>query len=386
MKYEIFWKNPGYEPRPALKGDIECDYLIVGGGVTGVGAAYFLAKSDARGIVLIEKNHIASGATGKAAGTLVIRGESDLADIIAKYGEEKGRIYWNEIHEGLRDIKRVAKDEDIDCDAEPQDTLYCDYRHRHTVNLHEEYEAENHVEANTKFLAKEELRKEINSPLFAHGILSENHGLSVNPLKFTQNLSVAIEKYGVKVYENTPLLKTENNIAKTPSGNIRYKKLIMAIDADHPAAEVKNLKSTIVITRPLSDNELEKTGLVKRKIIFDSKKHYDYFKVTKDKRLLIGFGGVIVKKSHKKTDPHPRHLNTIQKFISKLFPYLEIEIKYAWSGTFGVTRDYGPYLKFSSDTVEIAGASTQVVCFMTAKYAVNKILGKPSTLEGFFTI
>ncbi len=386
MEHEVFWKNPGYEARPELKQDIDCEYLVVGGGVTGVSSAYFLAKSGAKNIVLIEKNHIASGATGKAAGTLVIRGESDLADIIEKYGEEKGCVYWNEIHEGLRDIKRVIKDENIDCDAEPQDTLYCDFKYKSHVDLHQEYLAEKLIETTTKFLAKDELQKEINTPLFAHGILSANHGLSVNPLSLTQNLSKILEKYGVKIYENTALINHEDGIAKTANGDIRYKKLIMAIDADHPAAEVKNLKSTIIVTRPLTRAELEKTGLAKLKIIFDSKKHYNYLKITKDSRLLAGFGGIVVNKKNKKTEPHPLHINTIKKFIKKLFPYLDLEPEYAWSGTFGTTKDYGPFLEFKKNQISIAGASTQVVCFMTAKYAVNKILGRPSSLEGFFDI
>jgi len=48
MKHEVFWKNPGYKVRPELKEDIECDYLIVGGGVTGVSLAYFLSKHKSK--------------------------------------------------------------------------------------------------------------------------------------------------------------------------------------------------------------------------------------------------------------------------------------------------------------------------------------------------
>jgi len=44
MKHEVFWKNPGYVVRSKLKENIKCDYLIVGGGITGVSTAYFLLK------------------------------------------------------------------------------------------------------------------------------------------------------------------------------------------------------------------------------------------------------------------------------------------------------------------------------------------------------
>jgi glycine/D-amino acid oxidase-like deaminating enzyme len=392
MKYEVFWKNPGYQPRPKLRQDIDCDYLIVGGGVTGVSVAYFLAKfgaENARGepgqtIVLIEKKEIASGATGKAAGTLVLRGEYDVAEVIRKHGTEKGAIFWREVHEGLTTIKKLINEENIACDAEPQDTLYCDFKHTRNFSLHAEYEAEKSIETTTKFLNTKELKEEINTDLFAHGILSANHGLSVNPLQLTQNLSKVIERYGVKVYENTAMLHASGNVARTAHGNISFKKMIVAIDSDYPSKEIRHLKSTIVITRPLSADELAKTKLGKKKIVFDSKNSYDYFKVTKEGRMLFGFGNLIVRKKHDKIEPHRPHLKTIRVFMKRLFPYLDLEPEYAWAGSFGITDDYDPLIKFDGATVAIAGAGTQVTSVMAGKHVARKLLGQPSSLEEFF--
>ena len=150
----------------------------------------------------------------------------------------------------------------------------------------------------------------------------------------------------------------------------------MAIDADHPAKQVKSQKSTIIVTRPLTEGELTKTGLAKKKIIFDARNGYTYFKVTKDKRILAGFGTLTVPKKHKKKDPHFPHLKNIKTFLKKLFPYLNLRAEYAWSGTFGVTKNYQPFVQFKGNTVTIAGAATQVACFMTAKHAVSKMLGQ----------
>ena len=394
MKFELFWKNPGYKIRPELRKDIECDYLIVGGGIAGLSTAYFLAKSGAKNIVLIEKNYIASGASGKAAGTLVLRGEVDVIDVIQTHGKKKNKIYWEEIHAALKQLGKIIKEEKIDCDAEPQDTLYCGFKYKTIGNIKEEYELEREIESGSKFLEGEELKKEVNTNLFSQGILSERHGLSVNPLKLCQNFSKVIEKYGVRIYENTAFLRATDHVAYTHHGDIRFKKMIMAIDADYPAKEIKNLKSTIVITRPLTNKELIQTGFIKKKIlkfkrkkiIFDSKKNYDYFKVTKDNRLLVGYGNLGVHKKHKATDPHFPHLKQIKIFIKKLFPYLNLKIEYAWSGTFGGTTYYNPFplVKFEGDTVVIAGAASQVVCFMIAKYIANKLVGKTSPLGDFF--
>ena len=124
MKYEVFWKNPGYKGFPKLTQYIECDYLIVGGGIIGVSLAYFLNKIGAKNIVLIEKNTIGSGATGKSAGFLALKGELDLQQLIGSYGRKRGFIYWKGNREGLKRMKEVVKKEKISCDFESQNTIY----------------------------------------------------------------------------------------------------------------------------------------------------------------------------------------------------------------------------------------------------------------------
>jgi glycine/D-amino acid oxidase-like deaminating enzyme len=88
MRTEVFWKNPNYHGFPELKKDTKCDYLIVGGGISGVSTAYFLQKFGAKNIILIEKEKIAGGATGRAAGILTPNTELDLKDVLRMYGNK----------------------------------------------------------------------------------------------------------------------------------------------------------------------------------------------------------------------------------------------------------------------------------------------------------
>jgi len=384
MKHEVFWKNSGYRVRPALHKPIACDYLIVGGGITGVSLAYFLSTLGAKNIVLIEKNYIGSGATGKAAGTLVVRGESDLLDYIKVHGKKNAVLYWHEIRKELEEIKTIIRNEKIKCDAESQDTLYCDFKHKTYINIRKEYAEEKKIDPAARFLEGKALKKEINTNLFARGILSAKHGLSVNPLQLVQNFSKTLEKYHVKIYENTEFLGVSDGLAKTSHATIAYKHLILALDADSASPTVRTQKTTIAITEPLTVRELVKTNLQKKKIVFDSKKNYDYLKILNDRRLLFGFGIALVHKKHRATEPHVSHLKNIQNFIKKLFPYLDLRLEYAWSGSFGVTKNYEPDIEFSGTTVSISGAGTQVVCFMAAKHVANKLLHNPSPFEQFF--
>ena len=46
------------------------DVVIIGGGVVGTATAYYLAKSGRKNVVLLEKNTVCSGSTGRCgAGT-----------------------------------------------------------------------------------------------------------------------------------------------------------------------------------------------------------------------------------------------------------------------------------------------------------------------------
>ena len=388
MKFQVFWENPGYQVRPELKEDITCDYLIVGGGITGVSAAYLLAKMGARNIVLAEKKYIGSGATGQAAGTVVMRAERELLDLIQDYGEQQATVLWEETHKALRELSDIAKVEHIEDEVEIVDTLACGFKKKTFNNVRAEYAAEKRLESETELLEGEDLQREINSPLFTHGMLSKKHGFSVNPLKFIQKFSQAAEKHGVKIYENTAVLQAKDGVAKTQHGDIRYKKIFWAIDVDYPEDELKNLKTTIIVTRPLTTEEVEKIGFAhRRKVVWDSRKNENYFKLTHDNRLLMGFGGVIVHKKHKKTDPHHPHLKQLETWLKKVFPYLDLEIEYAWSGHFGVNLHYskGPLARLKGDEAMVAGCGSQVLCYMGAKHMVKAMLGKESNLTPFFS-
>jgi len=385
VKYKVFWKNPGYQPRKPLAGDIDCDYLIVGGGITGVSLAYFLSRAKSKRVVLIEKDTIASGATGQAAGILVLKGELDLQDIIKEFGRKKGLVFWQGNHQGLRLIREIIRKEKIKCDYESGSTIYaCSEKYERQPHVLNEYIIEKDIEKTTRFLVGRDLKRQIETPVFRYAIFSKGHAISLNPLQLSQNLSKAVEKKGVLVYEHTPLVSLRGHAAITPQAKITFKKLILAIDADTRNSKIKRVESTIVVTKPLSGKELRNIRLNAKKVMWDAQEIYHYLKITRDKRILLGYGDHPVQRHHKPRGPHAAHLARIRMFLSRLFPNLHEKIEYAWSGTFGKTARRVPIIEKKGDRITVAGAASQVVCVMTAKHVADKLLHKYSPLEPFF--
>lgn len=381
MKQELFWKNPHYKPFPYLHGNADCDYLIVGGGVAGVSLAYFLAQAGEKKVILVEKNTIASGATGHAAGSLVASAEVDVSQIARKHGAEKAAAHWKMLGNTLRQIETLIQKEKIKCEFEREDTLYGGLTPSQEKQLEVEFKYLKMIDPRTKIIHGNELRKKLNSPMFTRSIFSPAQGISVNPLQLTQGLAHAAKRKGATIYEHTPVERVKKNEAQTPHGTITFQKIIWAIDAAHPDKNVENNKTTIVITRPLTKKELARTRLKRKKIIWDAKDYYGYAKVTKDNRLLVGLGDVRVHKLYNRKDPHFPHLVRARAWLKELFPYLNVELEYAWSATYGVTHNHHLLLEQKGNSFAIAGAGSQVLCVAAARELVNKLLKKPHRMD-----
>lgn len=386
IKGGVFWKNPRYKIRPALKKDIECDYLIIGGGITGVSLAYFLSKNNIKNekIVLIEKNSIGGGATGKSAGILTIKAEIDLHQLIERYGNKKAVIYWKANQQTLNLIKKIIFEEKINCEFEQQNTILAGMFGGDSEYIIKEYKTEKIIDPKSKLLDKDLIKKEINTEIFKHALLSHDYGISVNPLKHVQSLSRVIEKYRARVYEKTPLISVNKNIAKTPKAKIKFKKIILALDYSLKVPVIEKNRSTVIVTEKLTKKQLKKTGLLKKKIIWDSEDEYNYLKVTKDNRILLGFGDKIIKKDRGHNLPNKQHLNNMKSFLNRLFPYLQLNIEYSWSANYGVTKNKISLINIKDNKIQISGGGSQVACVMISKYISDKLTRKKSVLDGFF--
>lgn len=64
----------------------DIDVIIIGGGIAGVATAYYLLHNTHKNVILLEKDLIASGATGHNAGQIVSYFEKPTEEIIEQFG------------------------------------------------------------------------------------------------------------------------------------------------------------------------------------------------------------------------------------------------------------------------------------------------------------
>ena len=86
-----FWRPPQTRYPGVLPESI--DVLIVGGGIAGVSLLHHLTK---RGIpaILVERDHLAAGASGRNAGFLLSGVASSYAEAVSRYGRARARELW----------------------------------------------------------------------------------------------------------------------------------------------------------------------------------------------------------------------------------------------------------------------------------------------------
>ena len=79
--------EPDGAPRP-LGGDATADVVIVGAGIAGIATAFFLLRECPGRVLLVERDRVARGASGRNAGQLTTYFERPLSELAERFGRE----------------------------------------------------------------------------------------------------------------------------------------------------------------------------------------------------------------------------------------------------------------------------------------------------------
>ena len=91
------------------------DIVIVGGGIAGVSAALHLARAGAQP-VLLEQRRIASRASGRNDGQMLLGLGEHYNRIVNQWGPERARALWGFIHDNNHALKQEIESANLDCE------------------------------------------------------------------------------------------------------------------------------------------------------------------------------------------------------------------------------------------------------------------------------
>lgn len=114
LKEKSIWLQNYKENINELNHDINCDVLIIGGGITGISTAYHLINSNLK-VCLVESNLIGCGVTGRTTGKINYLQELIYYKINRFISKDVSKKYLESQIDASKLINKIIEENKINC-------------------------------------------------------------------------------------------------------------------------------------------------------------------------------------------------------------------------------------------------------------------------------
>ena len=346
---EPFWlvKNGILNSYPSLKETVECEVLVIGGGITGSLIAHQMVK-DGYETVLIDRREIGNGSTSATTSMLQYEIDVPLYELIDQIGEEGAVKAYKACSKSIDDLDKITQELNSEAGFERKESLYYASKKKDVSWLKKEFEARKNAGFNIKWIEKEEILERYEFENTFGGILS-SQGASVDAFHLAHELLAFNSKKGLRVYDKTEMdsveVKKGFNLVTTKTGQkIKAQKIIYAIgyESAHLIKEkFVDLKSTFAMVSEIDEKGSEKLN---NTLFWNTSDPYLYMRTTSDGRVLIGGGDEDFRDPEKRDAMIDKKEKEILRDLKDLLPNYHFYTDFTWAGTFGETKDGLPYI------------------------------------------
>jgi gamma-glutamylputrescine oxidase len=330
-----------------LAGTIHADVAIVGAGFTGVSAALDLAQAGLK-VVVLEANHIGSGASGRNGGLACSGWRRDQAWFEARLGKDDAQKFWQLAEDAKADLLARMSQHKIDADWQ-SGQIFAAHTPRAMADL--DHDAA-HLSRSYNYQGLTRLDRDatataLGTSAYVGGWQDGGAG-HLHPLKLLYGLARAARSAGAVFYENTRVNsvgqeRAGTRFARTKNGHVSANHILLCgdgyLDGVQPDVEARVLPigSFVVATEPLPDNT---PVLPQNESAMDTRFVVNYWRKTKDNRLIFGGG-------EKYTPAWPKDVRAfVRNNLLKIYPGLtNVDITHAWGGALGITPTRLPFLR-----------------------------------------
>lgn len=338
----VFWlEDAGAEARhPELIAPTTADLTVVGGGYLGLWTAVHAKRRDpGRRVVLLEARTVGWAASGRNGG---------FCEASLTHGEDNGRNRWPDEHDVLDRLGR----ENLDAfEADVRDLgLACEWERTGTLSVAVEDHQVEWLRDEPHVLGRDEVRAEIDSPLFLAGVLEPDQSALVHPARLALELARVAVELGVEVHEHsavTDLRRTSSGAGlskmevHTDRAVVTSGHVVLATNV-FPSLLRRNRLMTVpvydyvLMTEPLTSDQLASIGWAGRQGLGDLANQFHYSRLTADDRILWGgydavypAGGRVAARHEDRPESHAR----LASHFLATFPQLEdVRFSHRWAG------------------------------------------------------
>jgi glycine/D-amino acid oxidase-like deaminating enzyme len=355
----FWWRQVGTpEPRPALEGDLGCDVCIVGGGLTGLWTAYWLAHHDpSLDIVVLEAEFAGFGASGRNGGWLSAELSGSKDRYARTHGREGVEALVTAMEHAVDDVIGICRDEGVGAEIVKSGVLYVARSQAQLVRMREGLAddarwgiGDNHQRELDA--AETAARVRVAGAL---GSVFSPHAARVQPARLVAGIAEAAERRGVRILERSRVSRIDSGSATTDRGVVRAPVVLRCLEGYTASISGQRrtwlpMNSAMVVTERLPEDVWETIGWSGSELLGDNANAYCYAQQTADGRIALGGRGIPYRfGSRTDTDGRTQDwtIDSLTQTLHALFPSThDVRIEHAWCGVLGVPRDWCASVSF----------------------------------------
>jgi glycine/D-amino acid oxidase-like deaminating enzyme len=336
---------------PPLTTDLDVDVAVIGGGYTGLSAAYHIRKAaPGKRVAVLEARGVGNGASGRNGGMMLPNVANEYLHLVSPPDVHK-RIYDLTV-QSMKSLVALAAASAIEGAVEPVGALQT-FETRQEAERGRAYtEIVWRLGIPVRYLDRERTAEAIGTRAYTASVYDPNAG-HVHPIKLVHVLKLAAEAAGVKIYEDSPVLTVEEGpvtrLQMAGGQTVKARSLVLATNAftselGYFRNAIAPVYNYVAATRPLSDGELGLIGWRTRMPFNDSRTLVYYLGLTPDNRIHIGGGSAAYAWNDGVAGrPDEKAVKLLRNELSRLYPALRgVELETAWNGMVDMTLDWAP--------------------------------------------
>jgi glycine/D-amino acid oxidase-like deaminating enzyme len=298
-----YWleEAPEVEELPALEGERKADVVVIGGGYTGMWAAWHMKQLEPEArVVLLEGHRCGHGPSGRNGGFCNTMWHS-LPNMRGRWGGEAALAVARAAERAVTEIGAFCERQGVEAWFTPAGYMQVSTTPAHdsvwaaALDACRELGAEDAIRP----LSAAEVAERCASPAFRGGAFYPG-AATVQPARLALGLRERLRAHGVEVHEHSPVTRLAGSPtaveARTDAGLVRARSAVLAIGAAAKAPRgplrrgLTVASSHIVLTEPVPDL-LAEVGWTGGECVTDGRALIDYFRTTPDGRIAFGWGG-----------------------------------------------------------------------------------------------
>lgn len=328
---------------PALNSDRECEVAVIGAGITGALIADALAEASLD-VLVLDKRDVAWGSTSASTALLQYEIDTELLELGERVGEANAVQAYRACEEALHELDAMASV--LDAGYRKCESLYFASSRRDAKRLRGEYEARRQHGFDVQWLDHATVQDRFGFAALA--ALLSRPAARVDPYRLAHALLARRCARGVQVFDRTEVSGMQFDAARvhlrTASGHrISAQHVVVAAGYETesflPEKVARNRSSYALVSEPLDPFP----GFLADLVAWETARPYLYWRDNGDGRLIVGGEDDAIDQPLKRDLRVRGKSEKLLKRMRELFPQIDLDIGFAWAGTFAETADGLPW-------------------------------------------